>query len=216
MCRFLLIKSKKPIKSDPFLRDFAKMCKNNTQWQGDGWGAAQMLDTGSWILDKSLKPIWEDKDKFKKIPISKLLVVHARWASFDYQKGDIEFNQPYIDDDICFVFNGLLSGVRFSAPGEIGSQKIFNLLKSRLKKDDGATALKKVHKLLKENSREISGLNIGLVVDGRFHVLCDFEERPEYFTVRYYMDDDLTIVCSEEIGNYKWKSMKKGEIKKFS
>lgn len=199
-----MIKSKKPIKSSNLLGDFAAMCKNNSQWQGDGWGVAWRLDDRNWTLDKSLNPIWDDKAKFDKIPSAKLLVVHARGASFPDQKGDIDFNQPYIDNDVCFVFNGELYGVKLKAEGKIGAQKIFNLLKE--------TSLERVAKLLRKNSKKILGMNIGLVKGDAINVLCDYDDQQDYYTLRYYINKDFVIVCSEEIGNYKWKEMGKGEI----
>lgn len=207
MCRFLMFKSKKAVKPDRLLSDFAKMCKNNSVWQGDGFGVAWMLDDRSWMLDKSLKPVWEDGEKFKKIPATRLLVVHARGASFSHQRGNIDFNQPYIDDSICFVFNGELYGVKLNAEGKIGAQKIFNLLKR--------TSLERVGNLLRKNSKKILGMNIGFIKGDSINVRCDYDEQKDYYTLRYYISDDLVMICSEQIGNYKWKSMKKGEIKEI-
>lgn len=202
-----MIRSKKPIKPNRFLADFAKICKNNSQWQGDGWGIAWKLEDGNWKIEKSLKPIWEEEEKFRKVSATKLLVVHARGASFPHQKGDINFNQPYVDSNVCFVFNGELYGVKLKAEGKIGAQKIFNLLER--------TSLERVRYLLRKNSKKILGMNIGLVKGDTINVLCDYDEQQDYYTLRYYIDKDITLVCSEEIGNYKWTKMKKGEIKEI-
>src|SRR3989344_7121114 len=133
LCRFLLARSEKPINPQPLLQDFAGMCKMcrapDGDWQGDGYGIASQKD-GRWRLYKSLKPIWQDEDIFSKVGAVNLLVAHARSTGFPQHKGNIEFNQPYVADSLCFVFNGMIKGVRLNMPleGKIGAQKIFSLL----------------------------------------------------------------------------------------
>ncbi len=221
MCRFLMIKSKKPAQIMSILGDFAQMCKENIEWQGDGWGvawkeegAAQRALPGGWKIEKSLKPIWEDINRFNDIPASTLTIIHARGASFPSQKGDIGYNQPYADDNLCFVFNGELYGVSINAEGKIGAQKIFSLVKKNLDKDNPKQTLTKIQDLLIKNSKGILGLNIGYVLNNAFFISCYFgdDSKKDYYTVRYFKDGSQTIVCSEKISNYPWRSMEKGEI----
>lgn len=225
MCRFLLIRSKKKIKPETLLNKFALMCQKSRapdgDLQGDGWGIALRQSSGQakikdekWEVYKSLKPIWEERDKFHKFPESDLFVVHARSAGFPQHKGNIEFNQPFIQDDLCFVFNGMIKGVKIGKKltGKIGAQKIFSLILDEKRGKSIEEVLKSVNKLLLEKSEKIIGMNIGVVKENKFYILCEYEKNSNYFGIRYFKNKNLTIACSQSIGSYAFKVMNKGEI----
>lgn len=217
MCRFLLFRSENKNKPEKYLTRFAAMCKKSRTPEGDkqedGWGIT-WKENNSWKLRKSLLPIWEDKKVFSKIPSTDLFMVHARSAGFSNQKGNLNYNQPYLADSLSFVFNGMIRGVRLPVPldGEIGAQKIFSLLKKETDKNTPEKALLAVLKTLTEHSQKIEGMNIGLVKDDKFYLLCEYYINKDYFTVRYFQDNIVTLVCSEPFGLYNWNSMGKGEI----
>lgn len=169
----------------------------------------------NWQVYKSLKPIWQDQPAFSQSPKTNSLVVHARSASFSKDKRKLEYNQPYIDNDICFVFNGIIKGVRLKrkVEGAIGSQKVFSLLKGEIKKNRPEKALKSVAYLLQQNARKVVGLNIGLIINNKLFALCQYEENKRYFELKYYQDQQLAIVCSEPVGPYHYTCLQKGEIK---
>ncbi len=215
MCRFLLIKSKNAIQPKKLLNEFALMCKNNSEWQGDGWGLSWKVEDGEWKIDKSVKPIWEESERFNAFPKSHMFAIHARGASFPKHKDNIDFNQPYISNDLCFVFNGELYGVTLKADGAIGSQKIFSLVKQNLDKNNPIQTLQKVQDMLLKNSKSILGCNIGFIYENGLYASCNFSDKKEYYTVRYYSDEQFSIICSEKISNYPWKSMKNGEVIKL-
>lgn len=217
-----MVKSQKLIRPQKFIRAFALMCQKSKttedDWQGDGWGIALKMKNYEWQVYKSLKPIWEDQEGFSQFQKTKMFVVHSRSASFVSQKGIVEYNQPYVSDDYCFVFNGMLKGVKIrrKSRGKIGAQKIFNLLLDNLKTNSPKNSLRRVEQLLLRNSKKLEGLNIGLAYKDKFYVLCQHQsEYEDYFSIRYNMDKDPTIVVSEEIDNYFFKKMRKGEIKVF-
>lgn len=217
MCRFLLIKSEKKRKMGKILHEFTDMAKESRtedgDWQEDGWGVS-WREKNKWKLFKSLSPIWEEKEKFDDIPETNLLVVHARSASFEKHKGKLDYNQPYIDDDFSFVFNGLLMGVKTErrVEGEIGAQKIWTLLKEELDDEEPSTALKKVHSFLKKSSKKINGLNIGLSDGKNIFALCGRHEVNGYFTLKRFVKDDFSMISSEEFGNYDFESLEEEEV----
>ncbi len=202
MCRFLLVKSKKTIDPVPFLRDFADMAKKSKafdgDWQGDGWGVSWLDDKG-WNRYRSLKPVWQDTAAFDRIHSTKLLMVHARSASFPQHKHNIEFNQPYIENPYSFVFNGFLMGVRLSLPGKIGAEKIWNYLKTLLLKKNPVDALEKTGLLLKKNSRTVQALNIGLSDGKHLYALNYFTKHPQYYRLHRHKDSNLSVICSEPL-----------------
>src|SRR3989338_688548 len=106
MCRFLLVKSKKPINPQRLLKSFALMAKKSKaydgDWQGDGWGIAWMVNK-KWNIIKSLYPIWKDEHKFFDFPSTTIFAVHARSASFPQHKNNLEYNQHFINDSTVFV-----------------------------------------------------------------------------------------------------------------
>jgi predicted glutamine amidotransferase len=199
-------------------RQFAAMCKKSRtidgDWQGDGWGAAWLDDSRQWQEYKSLKPIWEDLANLNKLPASNHLMLHARSASFAHQKGVLEYNQPYLNNNYGFVFNGLISGVKMPTPvaGKIGAQKIFNLILTTAAADPPTKALSAVHQLIKKHSQAIRGFNLGLSDKSKFYVLSDYAGNQEYFQLKSYNDNYLHLVCSEPIGAYAWKNMTKNKV----
>jgi len=213
MCRFLLIKSEKEFDIKNFLSPFAIKCKENKEWQGDGWGISWLNPRNEWKTFKFLSPIWEDAAKFEKISKSKMFIVHARSSTFEKDKHNIEFNQPFVKDDFAFVFNGEIKGVQgIKVPGKIGSQKIFNLiLKYYRLTNKMEKAIEQTKNLIEKNSKEIKALNLGISDKKNFFVLCKFSRDPDYYTL-YYLTNNIVIVTSEKIPGFEFLPMKNDEI----
>lgn len=217
MCRFLLFKSKDKIDPQEYLKQFASICEKSLTPDGDrqkdGWGVA-WKENGSWKIKKSLLPIWQERKILSTIPKTNLFIVHARSAGFPEHKDNLEFNQPYLQNSLCFVFNGMIRGVRLlrQLEGEIGAQKIFSFIQQELKKNSVKDSLQILNKTILQKSREVIGMNIGLVKDNLFFVLCQYSKYNNYFNLCYYQNENLTLVCSEEFGLFDWNKMKKGEI----
>ena len=217
MCRFLLARFEKPIDPQPLLRDFAVMCQRSRapdgDWQGDGYGIAWQKDS-QWHLHKSLKPIWQDEDIFSKVGATNLLVAHSRSAGFPQHKGIIDYNQPFVKDTMCFVFNGMIKGVRLNIPleGKIGAQKIFSLLLKEAKNNNTEEALQNVRTLILANSLKIEGMNIGLVHKGRLYSFCEYADNTNYFNLHFVQKSGLSLICSQPLSGYRWKRMSKGQV----
>lgn len=221
MCRFLIIKSKIKFNPQNFLNSFSTTCEKSVapdgERQRDGYGVA-WHENGIWKAKKSLVPIWEAENACVNIPETNLLVVHARGAGFEKDRGIIDYNEPFIDGDLCFVFNGLVKGVKIKRrlEGEIGSQKLFSLIKEELKNKNLNSVLKFVKKLMLNNSGKIEGMNIGLIKGDEIAVLCQYSDNAKYYSLHFYQAPDLLLVSSEPFGNYDWKKFKKGEVKTFN
>jgi len=218
MCRFVLLAAPAPCDMRPFVVQFAQMCQRSTGlngegWQGDGWGVAWQ-EKEKWNLNKSLSPIWKDQIKFASIPRTKLFVAHARSAGFPQHKNNLDFNQPYISDNLCFVFNGMIRGVKIPRvlEGQIGAQKIFSYLKQEIRRYSPDRALRQLNQELHKYSKIIEGMNIGLISNDKLYVLCQFNNNQDYFGLRYTQNPEETIICSEPIARYSWNLMGKGEV----
>lgn len=188
-----------------YLSDFAAMAKSSKaldgDWQGDGWGLAYLDDTGSWVSQTSVKPVWEEKHIFPRIPESSFFLVHARSASFAQHKETLEYNQPFVHGKYAFVFNGLLKGVTlpYSVPGKIGSQKIWSILKTNLETMKPQDALKKTVKTLNTYTREIQAMNIGLADGKNIYTYCQYSGHPEYYNLHCCDTEKISVVCSEKL-----------------
>ncbi|MDP2586196.1 MAG: hypothetical protein Q8P32_00265 [Candidatus Komeilibacteria bacterium] len=227
MCRFLIINSQKPVNIADYLFDFAKMCQNSERNQVDGWGIAWLASTNrgelneqSWQTKKFLNPIWESTAEFSLFPQSKVFFVHARGSSFKKHQGDVNFNQPFVEGKNIFVFNGFLNSVKLpeSLEGQIGSQKIFNLLLKN-NQDGPASASIKARMALEDHSNLIEGLNYAFSDGLNTTVVCRYLENPDYYAIRYYADQEKEIVSSYDFGDLPFKKLNNGEhlnLRKFS
>lgn len=219
MCRFLLLKSKKSINPQSFLKEFAVMAEKSKatdgDWQGDGWGYSWLNKKNEWKLYRSLKPVWKDLSSFDSFPKTTMCAIHARSATFPQHKGNIEYNQPYIKKSLLFVFNGHLKGVTLSIPGKIGAEKIWNLLQDSLKKRKPVEALEKVKNILKKNTKAIQALNIGFSDGKNIYAMNYYALHPEYFRLRYFRSKEISIIASEQVGDYDFNQTISGSILSF-
>jgi len=210
MCRFLLLKSKDVVEINVFLHKFAIMCYHSKcldgDDQGDGWGFSYLDQNKRWQTYLSLEPVWEDVPKLKKKVLTTHLVAHARSASFEKQKGVIEYNQPFVFENFVFVFNGLLKGVRLPeiVPGRIGSQKIFNLFIKYIRSGATAqTALKETVDLLKNHCTFVQALNIGICDGQNLYYHNEYDPNTgEYYQLQFYENEQLQIICSEKLEGF--------------
>ena len=219
MCRFLIVKSKEKIVPDVLLRSFALACEKSMApdggLQNDGYGIA-WKEENTWQLKKSLAPIWTEQGMFQEVPQSDFFIAHARSAARPIDKNIIEYNQPFLDDDFLYVFNGMIKGVRLSIPlnGIIGSQKLFSLLKHQIKEYGGDihVALRKLSDLMMHNAKKIEGMNIGLISGGKIYVLNQYDTHENYYGLYFYEEEKLKLISSEPFGSFAWQRIKKGEI----
>ncbi len=218
MCRFLLVKNKKPIRIYNLLQAFAQACQKSRTPDGDrhadGWGISFLAGNGCWIIRHSLLPIWKEVDIFPFIPESRFFIVHARSASFPEQKGLIEYNQPFVSENYVYVFNGFIKGMLLpeQIEGNIGSQKLWSLLKIILKRQEPRKALIALKDLCRQNAREINALNIGLCDGDKIYGLCYFEQYPEYYSMYLSRDLAFTFISSEKLSSDKSERISSGSV----
>jgi predicted glutamine amidotransferase len=216
MCRFLLAHSTEALDPSALLAAFARMCQvsrsRDDAWQGDGWGVAWRAPDGRapdgcWKLHKSLRPIWEDGAVLPSIPGARAFAVHARSASFEKDRNNLEFNQPYLSETSAFVFNGLLRGVSMPTrvEGGIGAQRIWNMLRTEMGARTPADALAQVVGELEARTRHLVACNIGLIDAQHIYAMCRFAGNPDYYQLRWHASDRLRMVCSEPLPGFDFQ-----------
>lgn len=209
MCRFLIVKTTDAVSPEPFLTAFAAMARRSQaldgDWQGDGWGI-RLFRNNAWEGHTSLAPVWEDSAVFPTLPPARIFMAHARSASFARDKGDIEFNQPYVSGQKAFVFNGLLKGVQlpYPLPGTIGAQKIWSLFLQQGQQEDTATAFSRTIDVLQQYTRAIQALNLGISDGHHVWAYTHFAAHPDYYNVRIHRSRQLAVICSEPIDGYQF------------
>ncbi len=201
MCRFLMMQSDEPGRVPGILAGFTRMAEANRTPEGgrheDGYGVARLEDDG-WRRFRSPRPLWEEEPDWSEFSGAGRLLVHARNASFAWEKGDVRYNMPFMSGNTAFVFNGFLEGVKLSAdpPGRNGSEKIFNYLLKLLEDRDPADALELLGRVLKKSCSRLWGLNIGLA-DGRdFYCYSACDLYPEYYRLNYHRDGNMRLISS--------------------
>ena len=211
MCRFFMVKSQIPIRPEEILLKFAKMAQtNNTpdgEWQGDGWGVCWLSNDNQWRLKKSIRPIWEDQVYFPFFPSSRLICAHARSATFTHHKGSLAYNQPFVQGSYAFVFNGFLKKVSFPKPvaGEIGSQKIWNILLELLKNFPPRQSLIELNKLLEKRAHHIPALNIGLCDKTNIFAFGRCQSNQFYYQLQFYSSPSLKILSSAPLEGFDFQ-----------
>jgi len=211
MCRFLVLKSDRPLAPRPILEKFAQMAERSRapdgDGQGDGWGIGWSDGADGWQVEKYLSPIWEDVALFGRFPECLCLCVHARSASFPHHKLNLAFNQPYVGDSYAFLFNGLLTGVSLprSINGEIGSQKLWSLLSHYLVTQPPDSSLRRLQETVRKNSRRIQAFNVGLCDQKRIYAYSEYDCHGEYYHLQYHLSPDLAMVCSEELDGFHFR-----------
>lgn len=205
MCRFLVLRSARGFDPSPMVEAFRERCRRSVEFQGHGFGMA-FRTSGRWERYRSLTPVWEDSPPLPRRVES--LVVHAR-SAFRNEGIDVRNNMPFYRDELCFVFNGELRGVRLRAPGRIGAEKIFHvILEQRACLPE---ALAAADRLLRSRARYVRAMNVALTDGSAIYAHCRFAERPEYFTLHYRVGD-LSGVSSEPLDE-TFRPMANGETR---
>ena len=184
MCRFLVLRSSREFDPTPIVDTFKERCRRSPEYQGHGFGVA-FRTSGGWERRRSLTPLWEDQ---APLPDGvDALMVHAR-SAFRDEGIDVENNMPFYREELGFVFNGEIRGIRLQAPGRIGAEKLFHLILAR-RRNGLSQALRDADRIVHARSRYVRAMNVALTTlgnlngDPAIYAHCRFSERPDYFTL---------------------------------
>jgi len=211
MCRLLLVHSKKSFSPQSHLEAFAEISRNSPEYQGHGWGCA-FQDHGRWTIYKSVCPIWEDDSS--RFPSTNLLMAHAR-SAFRDEGIRIGNNMPFISQDVVFIFNGELHGVRIREKGRIGAEKIFNYL-LRFSKESLLQGVEKGISIIQKRSQFIRALNLIVCNGERAIVSTQFNGEADYFTMHFHQTKEMLRICSQPYPSENdWQSIPNHTRKEF-
>jgi len=215
-----MFKSLEPAPAGDLLDSFASMAERSRapdgDRQADGWGVSWLDGELLWTARKSINPIWTEAASLKQVPAGRLLLAHARSASFPSHKNNLAFNQPFMDGCYAFVFNGLLRGVSLPGlAGSIGAQKIWSLLRTLLEDHEPAAAVRMLVSALERHSKAIPALNIGLSDGEKLYVYGRETDEPNYYRIWAAESPGMTTVCSEPLDGLDFHPIQTGEVLVF-
>jgi predicted glutamine amidotransferase len=211
MCRLLAVRDAESFAIPDQLRALAMIARDSREYQGDGWGCA-WWDGHAWQAYRSVTPIWEDQlDRFGR---TRLLLAHAR-SAFRNEGIAVENNMPFIEDEAAFVFNGELRGVRLSAPGRIGADKLFHVLRQLGGARDTA-ALARAVDIVVRRTAYVRAMNLVIVNREVIRVVSRFSENPDYFTMHVKQDRTRLAICSDPFADDAgWRPIVNGSVLEF-
>lgn len=210
MGRFLMLENEAGAAGPEMLAGFAATSGNSRTPEGfrhsDGYGLA-WLEKDEWRRLRRLGPIWENLSDLAGPDSARRVLAHARHASFDWEKNDVRFNQPFISGRLAFVFNGFVEGVRLSAypPGRSGAEKLFNYLLTLLETKEPPEALEMLGRIFKRNSSRLWGLNMGLADGESFYCWSTCDLYPDHYRLHFHRDGRLRVVSSEALPGWEFQ-----------
>jgi predicted glutamine amidotransferase len=211
MCRLLAIRDAVPFPISEPLGRLAGIAQHSREFQGDGWGCA-WREGDRWREYRSVTPIWEDRlDRFGE---TRLLLAHAR-SAFRNEGIEAGNNMPFVEDQVAFVFNGELRGVRLEAPGRIGAEKLFHFLR-RLGGDESGAALRRSIEIVSRRTTYVRAMNFVMATARTLRICSRYSEDAEYFTMHLTQRGERLAVCSEPWpGEGGWVPIANGSVLEF-
>ena len=200
MCRILALESDVPVALRPWIRHFARACRESPEYQGHGWGVTWMPEAAGageasvWRRYRSTTPIWDDEAPTVS---SRRFLVHARSAFRD--EGIAERNNmPFLSGDMAFAFNGELRGVRLSVPGETGAARLLRLLERFRSSSTTGTegALERLDRVVTTRAEYVRALNVVVMEEEALLVHSRYSEDPAYFGMHRVHVPGLQLVSS--------------------
>ncbi len=196
MCRMLMVRSDKPLETQPLLEGLAEVSRNSSEYQGHGWGVA-LQNEDEWTVHRELRPIWEsDLSRFGR---ARTILAHARSAFRDRDIAVVN-NMPFVKGGRAFAFNGELQGVRLRMPGRTGAARIFRLLE-RLDKGNLGEATRRTMEAIERASEKVRGCNLMVAEPERLAFGSLFSQREDYYTMHRRRSNGTEMVCSAPFEN---------------
>jgi len=207
------------------LDDFTELsCKH-----ADGWGVAR--STGSGVQVRKRPDAARTSDDFagwSRGVRSDLGMAHLRWATLGLDVRT-ENTHPFTDGRVAFAHNGsvfppaALDGLlsrrgRRRRTGDTDSERYFLAVLDRLRA--GAAPAEALRRTVAEiaATADYTSLNCLLLTPDELYAVCCFDparikpdEGPDYFDLKYRIDDDAVVVASTGWGS-RWRELRNGDL----
>lgn len=233
MCRLLGVIANKPVDIDYSYSHFQKLSQGNPDGWGIGW-----YKKGIPFFEK--KPVRADTDSYNKKIKSKIFLSHLRFATEgDLHRNNCH---PFMEVPWLFAHNGGINRRKLlemvdsawkdesKIKGETDSEVFFYWLLQNISnnKDNVISGIKEA--LLKSEDVDHFSRNF-ILTDGKtvyayrdYYSLCYVERDPENLADAFSDDisdllkskslnhEKAVIICSQELGDEKWKHLKEREL----
>ena len=186
----------------------------------NGWGMAYINEEGEWVIEKSIKPIFNDSkvDELKNIK-TKLVILHTRKATQGDEK--LENTHPfYFKNEVLGEFvmchngsvrNDIKFSDEFKLKGNTDSEKIFYSILGKIKDKEIPEAIRLT--LLENNY--CKGTNIILATKNSSYIAIKENIRPTYYNMHLAKTNEFTIMSSESFpynNDLTWEELIPGTL----
>ena len=196
----------------------------------DGWGIAYLDQNGKFVIKKSPKAIFEDKES-KKMPDFKtnLLIAHVRKKSGS--EISLKNTHPFkakhsLLGECVFCHNGAIEDniqfdLKYKPQGKTDSERLFYSILSDIKEDKKEEEEEDNHKIaatIRNNLQKYTktkGSNIVLATKNKTFVATRKNELPRYYGMVWAKGNDFLLISSEKLKTFTdiyWKSILPGEV----
>ena len=184
MCRLLWVHAAQPFRISDHLLHFAALSRDNSEYQGHGWGCAWLQDN-QWQIYRNISPIWQDD--ISQFGATTLLVAHAR-SAFRDEGIAVENNMPFFDGKRVFVFK-------------------------RFDHGDRLKALTRGTAIIEKRTRYVRAMNLIIADTTSSHLATLYNENQAYFQMYRGQEGTADIVCSEPYpGRIRWQPISNRSI----
>ncbi len=142
-----------------------------------------------------------------------LLIAHARKASPEYRaRLTADHAHPFLEGGLALAHNGGIRDAERLDPGPgIDSQRLARWLARAWQPRTLEVLLKALEGLL-ATVRDYTAINL-LFTDGKsLYAFRRCTEKPDYYSLWFYVNPRLVLVASEPLGNEGWQPLADGEL----
>jgi len=217
VCRMLVATGQLPVAQ--LLDDFKLMALNKNEEHelnrknpnfihGDGWGIV-IGKSGKLECYKKEVACWKDP-KFLDYYSANVdfVILHARRASLGTPVS-YNFTHPFEKEGWYFCHNGTI--YNFKSKERSDSEQFFTLLLDNIK---GYSDVKDTIRNTVNQMKEYSALNFILANGNKVYILVRHQKYPDYYTMKYLVEENYIIVSSERLPSFdgKWKKVDNNTI----
>lgn len=187
-----------------------------------GWKFSYLNEsTHRWSSYFSFEPLSNDlkkKSAINKFKECKTFTLHAQYTPQPRNRYSEKFISCYVNDGHIFTLDGSfkISNTSIEFKNRNPVQKIWSLTKNYLSQNlSMEDSLNRVMEFVQNNTSNLSALNIGLSSKNNISALTVFKKNgfiQDYYTLYFYNDNYISIICSNELEGYRFKPMPSGSF----
>lgn len=188
-----------------------------------GWGIAYLDENNSWVIKKSIKPIYEDPETEQLQGIkTKLVIIHAR-RSTEGRTALVNTHPFHVNNkelgEFVFCHNGHLRDKIFFSPkfkpkGDTDSERLLYSILTNMKSNQDEAIQEAITKTIPQYNA-CKGTNIILSSKEKSYIAIKENLMPRYYNLHLGKSKDMIIISSEvlpDLKNVEWQEFGYGTM----